>query len=157
MDLKLSEPVVGALLTRLTDDLPAKIAELNSGSGIDIEHPKAIYDFVPGKRRLDSAGYPALGIQDLTTELIDGNFTGQHELGVLVYLADSEEDLLSRKIRRYVRAVASVVLEGHALPPVAYGVTLGRINYGPTLNTEENPRPWVTWARVPLTALSDER
>lgn len=157
MDLKLSEPVVAALLDRLSTQLAPKISELNAGTGVDVEVPKAIYDFVPGKTRLDGGGYPAIGIQDLTSELVDGNFTGEHSLGVLIYLAEAEEDVLARKMRRYVRAVSSVVIEGHALPPAAYGLRLGRINYGPTLNTEENPRPWVTWARIPFVALSDER
>lgn len=163
MALELNEALVIALRDKLDAGLPAAIDALNADVPDDtylIEHPVHVLDYIPDEREISAAGgRPLVGIQDVTTTLINdagSHANGQHQLAVLVYLADPERANLARALRRYQRALATVCLDGRAISDVGYGVTLRNAAHGPTLDREEDPRGWLSFTGVVIACWTDE-
>ncbi len=163
--LKLSEPIIDALVARLEDDLPAPIAELNAepGAEVQIAQPLAILPYVPSVGLLRS--WPTIGIQELPTRFQDdigSSVVAVCELVVIVFESDSDLASLTARLRRQVQAVTTVALEGRELGiggTDAYSVSLVSTTPGPTLGDSEDPeqvRTWTSWAGVALRFLREE-
>jgi len=159
--LTLNEPVVHALVARLGDRLPAIVTELNAATsdGFTIEEPVAVLDYVPPLAELDGIGYPTVAISDLPSRFEDdigSSATGRHRLQVVCFVANTDPRALAWQLRRYSRAVATAALEGRSLPPDVWGSLLVRVNPGPTLEDEEDPRTYLSWTAVELDFRTDE-
>jgi hypothetical protein len=157
---KLSEPLVTALVTRLQTDLPAKVAEINAAAtdGIVLPLPAAsrIYDFPPQGELLTD--FPVIGIQDFPSTFDDdigSSVTGNHALGVIVWVSSADQRTLAMMLRRYCQAVTTVALEGRFIGD-AWGTLLRRVYPGPTIDAEEDPRTWVSFAVVEISARRSE-
>lgn len=154
----LSEPLVTALATRLRTDLPAKIAEINAAAtdGIVLPNPSAVYDFPPQGELLTD--FPVLGIQDFPstfTDDIGSSVTGEYALGIIIWLSSADQRTLAMSLRRYTQAVTTVALAGRTLGD-AWGTLLRRVYPGPTIDAEENPRTWCSFAIVEISARRSE-
>ena len=140
---KLSEPLVTALAARLRTDLPAKVAEINAAAtdGIVLPIPAAanIYDFPPQGELLTD--FPVFGVQDFPSTFDDDIGADQHTLAM--------------SLRRYCQAVTTVALDTRKLGD-AWGTLLKRVYPGPTIDAEENPRTWVSFAVVEISARRSE-
>jgi hypothetical protein len=159
--LDLNEPAVHAVVGRLRERLGDVIAELNTGveDGITIEPPtdEQILDFVPQLELL--VDFPTIGIQDLPSKFEDdigSSATGRHLLGVVIFHANPDQRELAWQLRRYARAVASCVLAGRVIEPDVWGVLLDKVEPGPTLSHEENPRTYMSWTAVTFDLRTEE-
>jgi len=160
---QLSEPIVRAVLARLEDDLPAVITEINAEStdGYDLREPEAIYPHIPsvGLLRL----WPSLGVQELPLTLRDDIGTSalaSVELAVVAF--DQSPDLaeLGWRLRRWERALATVLLAGRELGTAgsaAHLVTLSTTRPGPTLGDHEDPEKVKTFSSWTAVVIHCER
>lgn len=160
MAIELNEPIVRALVERLEAELPAAIAAVNQDvdDGIQIAEPAQVHDFLPTPNLLTV--FPTIGIGDGPSTFSDDtgfSATGEHHLLVVCYLQDASQNALARQLRRYVRAVARVVLAGRRLGDAAWSVSLVRVVPGPTLADDpEDPREWMSWSGIEIAAKRDE-
>lgn len=160
----LNEFAVAALVQRLKDDLPGQVAAINAAAavvadGYTITEPAEILDYVPSPDAIGSWGPPTIGVQDGGSLFGDDtgfSATGDHELAVVIFVGDADQQALTRRLRRYQRAIASAALRDRRLAPGVYGTRLKRIRPGPTLDREQGPQTWVTWTAVVIGCLVDE-
>lgn len=160
--LQLNEPVIRALVDRLTADLPATVAEINAGvtDGYLIDPPAQVLPMVPSIGLLTD--WPTVAIQDLPTHLQDdigSSATTVAELAIVCFLVDSDLQALGWKLRRYARALATVALAGRNLGDGAWGVTFRGTQPGPTLGDAEDPanvKTYTSWTSVVIRAKRDE-
>lgn len=156
--LDLNVPVVAALKARLDSDLAAAIALVNADSSVDIEGPKAIHDFVPPVGLI--VDFPTIGIGDGPTRFEDDtgfSATGRHELMVVVFLQNPDQEQLAAQLRAYTRAIATCVLDGRNLGDGAWGTGLIQVDPGPTLADDpDDPKVFATWTAVRIWAKSEE-
>lgn len=155
----LHEPIIDALVTRLQADLPAAIATLNGTvtDGWPLEEPAQILDYVPTDGRLGA--FPTIAIQDVGVTLendVGSSAESRTELGIVYFLRQQDPQGMARQLRRYGRVIASVALAGRSLPPQGWGTGYVRWVPGPTLEVQEDPRTWMTWAAVIIWAKGDE-
>lgn len=157
--LQLIEPIIEALVARLTADLPAEIVVANAdvSDTYTLEAPRSVLDFLPPPTFENQL--PLVGVQDLGGRFEDDTgftATGLYDIAVVVYLQDYDHQALVRKLRRYVRCLARVVLASRAVTP-SWGLTLQRIDYGPTLaDSIDAPQTYLSWASIVITARQDE-
>lgn len=166
MAIQLNEPAILAVKERLENNLPAAIDAINAEvtDGHEIEPVVAVHTFIPPPDFLDD--FPMIGIGDGPSTFEDDNgssATGRHELLVVAYLQDAEQEALAWKLRRYLQAIARVVLKDRNLNDTvagaAWGTGLVRISAGPTLADNEDPKhvkTWMTWAGVQIWVKRDE-
>lgn len=136
------EPVIAAVVTRLTDELAPFIDGVNAEAddGIVCEQPVAIFDFVPPRSMITDT--PLLAVMEGPFTLEDDTgwgATGNCHITVVNYLTDYDPRHLAMKLRRMDRAIIECVLKGRSIPP-AWGVTFVRSDPGPTLSRKESPR-----------------
>lgn len=162
MTLRLIEPAVDALLSRLQSDLPAAVTTVNGehSDGYTIEAPAQVYDFVPPESMLTD--FPTVGITH-----VDGRFeddigssaTGVYRLAVYTFVQDSDQEALAKKIRRTTLAVARVVLASRNFGTgsgVPWGVTVDRIDYGPALADTDKPESYMSFSVLTVQVKLDE-
>jgi hypothetical protein len=156
----LSEPLVTALVARLRTDLPAKVAEINAaatdGIVLPLPDPSRIYAFPPQGELLTDV--PVIGVQDFPSTFDDdigSSVTGNHALGIVIWASDADQNTLAWKLRRYCQAVTTVALDQRKIGD-AWGTLLRRVYPGPTIDAEENPRTWVSFAVVEISARRSE-
>lgn len=152
--LALNEPLVAALVDRLVAELPDAVDELNAAvtDGWTIDHPAEVLPYVPSPALLTD--FPTLGIQDFPSRFEDdigSSATAVHRLGVVFFLVDADLGGLALQLRRYARVVATVALRSRQLGP-AWSVTLDQYVPGPTLEDEEDPRTWLSFAAITIDA-----
>ncbi len=162
MSFRLNEPAIEAIHARLVADLPAKIAAKNAtiSDGFTLVEPGEVFAFIPGAKRLSAAGYEAIGIGDLKTEFRDDigtHITGDHKIAVMVYLADHDAESLAHRLRRMLQVVIEVVLAGRDLDiPNFEGIRPQSVDYGPTLDREEEPRMVRTFAAITVEVSTED-
>ena len=155
----LNEPAILHVVERLGDGLAGVITELNADvtDGLTIDEPAQILDFVPQLELLTE--FPTIAVQDVSTRFEDdigSSATGLHGLAVVTFLADADQRSLAWGLRRYARAVTECLLRGRGMGLPIWGVMLDRINWGPTLEAEENPRTYMSWVAVVLELRNDD-
>lgn len=162
--LELNEPIVRALHERLLADLNDAIAQINAQVTdeilIDPHAPEQILDFVPAIESL-GVGFPVVGIQDLPGRFendIGSSLDGRFELGIVVFECDPEVRRLGWKLRRKLRAVASVALDDRRLGDAHSVVARGTLP-GPTFEripdpTDDGEREGIGGRNGPLTYAS---
>lgn len=160
-DFVLTETIVLEIMRRLTSDLPAHITAVNATitDGYTIENPASgmIFDYPPPIRLLTN--FPAVALIEGATTFEDDtswNATGVSDFTVVAFVQDLEQEGLARRLRRYARAVASAVIQGRTLPPDGWGVTLIRIEPGPTLANRNNPQTRMSWVSVSFRVKTDQ-
>jgi hypothetical protein len=166
MAITLNETTVRAVKTRLEADLEAEIAQINAAATDDftIAEPAQVLDYIPYPQILTV--FPTIGIGDGVSTFEDdqGNSaTGRHELLVVVYLQNADQEALAWQLRRYLQAVTRVVLAGRTLNDTlsgaGWGTGLVRISPGPTLADNEDPeavKTWMSWGGIVIWAKRDE-
>ena len=158
MTYTLSEPLINALVSRLTSDLPAEVAAVNTrtSDGFQISMPE-VMDFIPPPGLL--VNYPAIGIGEAPASFEDdigSSATGVFELLVVVYEQAADQRELAWKLRRHSQAVSSTVLKGRQLGP-AWGVTLRHIDPGETLvDDPTSPQEWMSWVGLRIVCRTDQ-
>jgi hypothetical protein len=157
--LDLSTPAIRALKVRLEADLPAAIADHNlETQSIDLPAPTAILDYVPPISLL--VDFPTIGIGDGPTAFEDDNAwsaTGRHDLLIIAYCQNADQEVLAWQLRGFARVIATVVLDRRNLGEGAWGTGLTRIEPGPTLADDpENPREFASWVGVRIWAKSEQ-
>jgi len=123
-----NEEVIDTLVQGLAADLPGVIADLNAADtkGVTLPDPAAVLDYVPTPTEL--VNFPTVAVHDGPTELHDDIRTGGTrviELVVVVFCADADQRRLAIALRRYLRAVESVALDGRTLAPALGGKLAG--------------------------------
>lgn len=168
---QLTEPIISALLTRLEDpaQLNVEIANIAAGVGAADQaaslvpvDPVNIFDFVPPPSFLTA--FPSIGLQDMSSRFEDDtgfSATGRHTIGIVLFCSDPDQEILSWQMRRYLQAIARVVLAGRTLgtssPLAAWGTGLDGIDWGPTLaSSPGNPKTWMSWAVLRMWAKREE-
>lgn len=161
-DFLLNEPLVTALRARLASDLAAQIAVVNARvtDGFTISAPGTILDYVPSAD--EAAGMSGtgtvLGIGDLPATFEDDtgfSVTGRHALNIVAFAFNADQRALAWQLRRYTQAITTVALATRRLGD-AWGVGLGRVIPGPTLDVTESPRTWMSWSGVEIRAQRSE-
>jgi hypothetical protein len=158
--IQLNEPVIHALRDRLEADLPAVISQINADSDDDftLADPVAVHGFVPPIALLED--FPTVGIGDAPSRFEDDvghSATGRHELIVIAYLQDEDQEALAWRLRRYSQALVRVALAGRNLGDAAWGTGLVSVSPGPTLGDDpENPQTFASWVGVRMWANRDE-
>lgn len=163
MAIDLNIPIVAALVDRLQNDLDAAIDAYN-GAAADgtFQLTKAadsrVLDYIPPPNFLDD--YPVIGIGDAPARFEDdigSSATGVHQLLVVVYWQDDEQQNLARRLRGYAATVARVVLADRNLGSAAWGTTLLGVDPGPTLADDpEDPKVWMSWVGLRIQAKREE-
>lgn len=160
---KLAEPIVTAVIDRLTTDLAAVITEINaeSADSYDLREPAEIYPHIPsvGLLRL----WPAIGIQELPLTLRDdigSSAVASVDLAVVAFDQSPELVELGWRLRRWERALATVLLRGRELGAggsAAYLTTLSTTRPGPTLGDHEDPEQVKTFGSWTAVVIHCER
>lgn len=166
-DFELTQPVVDALVSRLTGDLPAHLADVaaanpDQAAMLVAPAPGAVLDHVPLPSEVQP---PTIGIQDAGTRLEDdtgSSATGRHHMGIVLFHASADQGQLARGMRLYLQAVARTVMRDRrlntTLPGSGWGVGMDRIDWGPTLgDSAEDPREFLTWAVLTVWVRRDEQ
>ena len=152
MTIDLNEPIVHALQTQLSEGLPDVCAEL------DLTAPVAVEDYIPPVGLL--LDFPTIGIGDGSTRFEDDegfSATGRHELLIVAYLSNQDQQTLAWELRRYTQAIVRVVRSDLKLGGSAWGSGLVGTAPGPTLTDDpENPRQFTSWTGVRIWAKKDE-
>ena len=152
-DWQLNEPVIAAVARNLTDYIGSELTAIRSGLSDDeqvaLPDPARVYDFVPPPGLLTA--FPVLAIEDSSTEFQDDagfSATGVHQLGIVCFLVNPDQRLLAFGLRRYLQAIMRVVLRNDRKDPdgAYWAVNPRGVSYGPTLESEENPRTYMSWA-----------
>jgi hypothetical protein len=160
MAIQLTEPIVTALVARLTAQLPAAIATLNGeiSDGFTLTAPSTILPYIPPPSDLLTP--PVIGIGEGPSRFEDDegfSATGRHELLIVAYEQSSEQEALAWKLRRWTRVITRVALSERKLGTAAWGTGLIEIRPGPTLvDNPESPREWFSWVGVMIWAKRDE-
>ena len=161
MALELNEPLVRALRDRLEDEPPAEVAAINAAipDAFALEAPAQVLGHVPTDA--DFTAFPVVGITDGSSRFEDDTgwaATGVHELIVVAFLVNPDQEALAWQLRRYAKAIARVALRGRSLDPSwEGGVTLVRVDPGPSLANEEDPRTYFSWIAVTIQAKREEQ
>lgn len=152
MTIDLNEPIVRAVQEMLSDQLPDLADEL------DIRPPVAVEAFIPPPALL--LDFPTIGIGDGDTRFEDDegfSATGKHELLIVIYLQNADQEALVWELRRYAQAVVRVLRSDLKLGGAAWGSGLVGVRPGPTLADDpDNPRTFTSWTGVRFWAKKDE-
>ncbi len=156
--LDLNEGLIDAVVLRLQQQLPAYCAALNAADtkGVLVATEIDVLDYIPALKELNR--FPCVAVQDEPTTLEDDTgfgATAVHGLTIVVYEQSSEQYDLAWMLRRYTRAIASIILDERRIDP-AWGVVLDAIIPGPTLSRPEEPREWISYAAVAATFRTEE-
>ena len=171
MTIRGTEQAVDALRDRLEADLPAAITAINAeapatADGYTIENPQLVLDYVPPLDHLNT--FPTVCVAQGPGRFEDDNAwhaTGVYELAAVAFLQDSDQQALTRRIRRYNLALMRVVLKDRNLGSgtgIPWGVTLKRIDFGPALADMDGladdapPRAYITFTAVVVEVKLDE-
>ncbi len=154
----LNEPLIAAMVARLTAELPAVIDAINveMNDGLVLPYVAQVLDYVPTPTILNS--FPTVAVQDGPSDFEDDvgwSATGLHDLVIVTFVCDADQQRLARSLRRYTRAVANVVMRARTAGG-AWGITLNGILPGPTLGRGEDPREWISYAGVSVRLKADE-
>ena len=135
------EPVIDALVAQLTAHLPAKLVALEAqyGGAIALPAPNSI---VFGERAI-MAGWPWVELYPVGSDIEHDNVRYLdviHEVALGIFTSDADEEVLTRKLLRYTRAIAETLADRRsALATAGIGVRLdGRWDYSPTRVAERN-------------------
>lgn len=152
-DWQLNEPIIAAVTRNLTDYLPAELTAIRSGLTDEeqtaLPDPAQVYDFVPPPGLLTA--FPVVAVEDSSTEFEDdtgSSATGVHQLGIVCFLVNPDQRLLAFGLRRYLQAIMRTILRTDRKDPngAYWAVNPRGLSYGPTLENEENPRTYMSWA-----------
>jgi hypothetical protein len=155
---KLNEHLIAAMVARLTADLPGVIDTINAEAtdGLVIPYVDQVLDYVPTPTILNR--FPTVAVQDGPSDFQDDvgwSATGVHDLVLVTFVQDADQQRLATMLRRYTRAVANVAMAGRTVGD-AWGVTLNGILPGPTLGRGEEPREWISYTGVSVRLKSEE-
>lgn len=160
MTIDLNIPLVQALQTRLQNDMPTFINQVNAqftNPDFPVDQIQNVFDFVPSIKYLSA--FPAIGIaegditvQDDTGWAFDANTT----FSVVVFEQRSEQRELSWALRKLSVAVTRCIMQGRSLPPDGWSLQLRRVRPGPTLGRDENPRQWMSTTTVQVDVRSTQ-
>lgn len=135
------EPVIDAIIGQLTAHLPAKLDALEAeyGGSITLDAPGRI---VFGERAI-MAGVPWVELYPVGSDVEHDSvrFLDMiHEVALGIFTADADEEILTRKLLRYTRAIAETLADRRAaLATAGMGIRLdGRWDYSPTRVAERN-------------------
>lgn len=163
MSIALNETLVPAIVQLLENSLATQIQALNSAgrpNGIPLPEPEDIFDHPASPGEL--VNWPTLTVADtnVTWPVDAGSFAlGVYEQRVDVHLHAPDQTQLAWQVRGYGRALANLFHESTALQqlcPSCALVTRTRWVPGMTLDREEEPRTWQTWASLVLRCTLDE-
>ncbi len=158
--IELNEPIVAALVERLTTGLPAVIAAINGeiDDEATLAESIAVLDYIPPPS--DLLEPPVIGIGDGRGGFEDDtgfSATGKFELLITVYEQADDQQLLVRRLRRWAKAIARVALDGRNLGEAAWGSRLVGTRPGPTLvDNPDQPREWLSWTGLLIEFKRDE-
>lgn len=160
--LQLTEIAVEAIHERLLLSLPDWIDTVNDDVTDDhmIDRPALTLDYVPTLATLNE--FPCVGIMHGRSTIEDDNgwsATGKHEIGVVTFLQETDQEALARKLRRYALAITNTILEDRDLgdgPGVPWGTGLIAVDYGPTLTEVEGSRGFMSWVATTIWVKLDE-
>ena len=160
MTVKLNEPLIIALQSRLAANLNSVIDTINAQQTdppYTIDYPQQVLDYIPTIAQLTA--FPTIGISDGEMRFEDDigwGATGVFEFTVAAFIQESDQKALAWKLRRYAQAMVRVIMEGRQLPPEGWSVTLKRVRPGPTLGRDENPRQWISTIGVVIEVKSEQ-
>lgn len=161
----LNQPVLEALVARFQSAAMASAlteirAAVAAKYAVMLQPPAQVLAFAPPPSMLPAL--PVLGMIDSDSRLTDdtgSSLTGEHDVGVVAYLANPDPDMLAWGLRYYMQAVVEVAMEGRNLgtgsADGAWGTGARRIIWGPMLQDEDpqgraRTMSWATfvlWAR----------
>lgn len=156
----LNEDTLKALHTRLTTNLNAVIDTANSTlttPSFPLDYPTQVFDYIPPIGEL--ADFPIVAIGDGTIDFQDDvgwSATGVMDFVVCIWVHEFEPRALAWKLRRMMACVANCVLLDRDLDGAGWGVTLGKIEPGPTLGRRENPKEMVGMRAMTLTVRDEQ-
>src|SRR5439155_21841787 len=114
------EAVIDALVVKLKAGLPDAIAQLNAADtkGIVLPDITDVLDYIPTPGQNNRL--PVVGISEGPSEIADDTghgATGDHQLVLVTFVQDADQQRLAVMLRRYTRAVLSVAIEGRSVGP----------------------------------------
>lgn len=168
--LHLYEPAVDALVNRLRTSLDGYVTAVNAQVAdttmIDPVPADRVLPYVPPLDMVTA--FPTVGVGRLPGRWRDDSghsATGEYGLSVVAFVQDANQDALTKKADRTLRAVVSCVLDGRPAawgtdPGQPYGVTLRELIPGAVLGDRpgpnQPPNSYLTWMGVAVTVLLDE-
>lgn len=153
------EDTLDALVAKLTADLPAKIAAINTAvtDGHTLDNPHKITMHAVGELE----GYPTIMV--LPDESEETEDTGhyvlvQHRIQVIAFLQDWDTEALARKVLRFQKAIKEVLLSSRNPGNTTAGYTIKwkRDQPGP-LFRPEGKTPFIQGERSIFRVLQEQR
>lgn len=157
--IELHDLAVAAIHERLDTQLAAFITQVNDEvtDGILCDAPQQILPYVPPVSYLTA--FPTFGVMDGPFTLEDDTgwgATGRGTITVIAFEQNADQAILAWRLRRYAKAVARCVLDGRTIHSSnAWGVTLKRIDPGPTL-AQESPQSFRSMTAVTVEVRSEQ-
>lgn len=147
------EATADAVIAKLTDKLPAKVAELNAEYTDEwkLVEPAGI-SF--GQR--SETPYPWIAVLPVRTIPVtdtSGGIVRKHMVDIIPWVEAWQEDGIARLVARYMRAVDEVLLKsrfpGEEFGPGGYGLEFIEDYYGPVFAQPDAAKSHVTsWCRA---------
>jgi hypothetical protein len=160
MTIKLNEPLITALQSKLQTGLNAVIDNINATQtdpAYPIEYPQQVLDYIPPVSQMTS--FPIVGISDGEMDFQDDvgwGATGVFELTVVVFLQHPDQRALVWQLRRYAQAIVRTAMEGRRLGSEGWSMTMKRVRPGPTLGRDESPRQWISTVALIIEVKSEQ-
>lgn len=155
------EPVIAALKVRLDAELPGEVILTNSDHTDYPLSAPTVLDYLPTPQG-EMGEFPLVGIGERRGRLEDDtgwSATGVYEVMVIAWDQDADQRALAFKLRRWERCLLRASLKNRRLTDprsqVGWGLTAGDLLPGPTFELED-PRTYLSWRAVTITARSDE-
>lgn len=165
-NFNLNEPVIKALATQLAAQMPTTVTAVNAdvSDGYTILPPVRVYDHMPLLSTIAGAGFPAVAIEDMPSQIEDdlvSSATGAHCLAVVVFVANPDPEALAWQLRRSIQAVFLAIQADRTYGGVAWTTTFVGVDPGPMLAPGDKPNSqgdsqYVTWAAVEIECRREE-
>jgi hypothetical protein len=170
MTLRLTEPVVTALVDALKSGLNDTIDQLNAelADEVTVRHVDdvRILDHLPTLEVMQA--FPVVGVGEGSGSFEDDtghSMTGRYQLAICVYESDVDRQALATKLRRLRLAVTRLLLAGRVLNDsqgnlVAYGIRPIRLLPGTVLadldQSHQRVQSFMAWCGLVCEFLADE-
>lgn len=162
----LNEPIVTALANQLSAQLPNAIAAVNADvtDGYTIVNPTYIHNHIPLLSTIAGAGFPAIGVEDAGSQIVDdlvSSATGVHRLTIVAFVSNPHPQALAWQLRRYQQAVLLALQVDRTLGGVAWTTRILGVQPGPWLQPAEQlsdmpENTFVSWVAIDIETLREE-
>lgn len=161
-DLKLGEAITTAMIAKLREGMPARVARINEEKADEVVLAPPDDDSYFDARVKDFPKTPAVFVMEGPTIFRkEGSHSFLTQTDVIVYVFESDQNgpLLAKRLRRQVRAIIETLWDDPPLERLegsAYHIVPRRTQPGAVLVNPESPDEWRSFTVIVFRAEQEE-